>query len=137
MSRGRGNFRTSLQMRSAPTAYTVGASIVFGAGRYAPVNGQQYTYGFYPRGTIDENHTQIPGCLHHPDQTHESCIDERLRSDSDTGSASRSSMLPLGVAQGVCRTGHMYGIARSGRGWDPSYTCTTFARDALAAGSSR
>lgn len=98
--------------------------------RFLEGNERQYTYGFYPSRGVDENHTQVPGCVHHPDRTHEPCIDERLRYRVNRAQFDAA----LQAAQRVCRTGHVYGIERTGTRWGPSYTCTTFARDALAAG---
>lgn len=97
--------------------------------RFMESNGRQYTYGFYPKRNVDENHTAVDGCVHHPDRTHESCIDEQLRYRVNKAQYDAA----LAAAASVCRSGHVYGIMRTSTGWTPSYTCTTFAGDVLAA----
>jgi Domain of unknown function (DUF4157) len=97
--------------------------------RFMESNGREYTYGFYPKRNVDEVHTAVDGCVHHPDRTHESCIDEQLRYRLNKAQYDAA----LAAAAGLCRSGHVYGIARTSTGWTPSYTCTTFARDVLTA----
>jgi hypothetical protein len=88
-------------------------------------NGRQYTYGFYPESAVpNENRRTVPGCVHHPDRTHESCID-----DTVTYSLSQAQyQAALATAQRICHDRHTYGV---------DYTCTTYAGDvAQAAGQS-
>jgi hypothetical protein len=89
--------------------------------RFFEGNGRAYTYGFYPAGVIpDENHRTVPGCVRHPDTTHDRCIDENLMY-SLTQSQYHAA---LGQAQRICRSGHTYGV---------NYTCTTFADQVVRA----
>jgi hypothetical protein len=78
-------------------------------------NGQRFTYGFYPAGAIpNENTPQVPGCVHHPDLSHASCIDERVMYNLSQSQYNAA----LASAQSVCKTPPLYGVR---------YTCTTFA----------
>jgi hypothetical protein len=78
-------------------------------------NGQRFTYGFYPAGAIpNENTPQVPGCVHHPDLSHASCIDERVMYNLSQPQYNAA----LATAQAVCKSPPLYGVR---------YTCTTFA----------
>jgi hypothetical protein len=93
--------------------------------RFVEGSGRQYTYGFYPaRELPNENRRSVPGCVRHPDTTHDVCIDDRLMY---TLSRERYEAA-LARAQEICRRGGTYG---------QSYTCTTFADQVVrAAGQS-
>jgi hypothetical protein len=84
-------------------------------------NGQQYTYGFYPAASLpDEKQRVVPGCVHHPDTTHDACFDDRVKYSLTQQQYSSA----LSFAQKLCREGHTYG---------PDFTCTTFAAEVAAA----
>lgn len=91
--------------------------------RFHENSGAQYTYGFYPAKDVpNENRRMVPGCVHHPDTSHEACTDDKvnyvLTKEQYTAA--------LAVAQQMCRAPRDYGA---------KYTCTTFAADvATAAG---
>ncbi len=93
--------------------------------RFWESSGRQYTYGFYPAGPPpNENRRSVPGCVHHPDTTHDACVDQKV------GYTLTSEQYRQGLAsaQSVCSTGATYG---------QEYTCVTFAADvARAAGQS-
>ena len=83
--------------------------------RFVESNGRQYTYGFYPANEVpNENRRSVPGCVHHPDTTHDSCVDERVifRLSHDQYQTA------LNLAQQICRDRRTY---------EATYTCTTFA----------
>jgi hypothetical protein len=93
--------------------------------RFAENSGRQFTYGFYPAKDLpNENRQQVAGCVHHPDTTHDSCIDDRI-----TYSLTQAQYdAALAMAQKLCKQPPLYG---------PDYTCTTYAQDlARAAGQS-
>ena len=82
-------------------------------------SGKRFTYGFYPAGpTPNENKREVPGCVHHPDLSHASCIDDRVLFNLSLAQYNAA----LATAQGVCKAPPLYGA---------KYTCTTFA-DAVA-----
>jgi hypothetical protein len=84
-------------------------------------NGNRYTYGFYPSGAVpNENRRSVPGCVHHPDTTHEQCIDDRVV--YSLGKTQYEAA--LATAKKICSEGHTYGA---------SYTCTTFADEVVRA----
>lgn len=87
--------------------------------RFWESNGSTYTYGFYP-GPVrpNENRQSVPGCVHHPDTTHASYIDEVVSFNLSQAQYNAA----LAAAQAICRSGHYYGV-QSGT----SYTCTTYA----------
>ena len=93
--------------------------------RFWQSNGREYTYGFYPRSELpNENRRTVPGCVHHPDTTHDSCIDDIVAFSLTPEQCAAG----LARAQRICREGHTYGV---------SYTCTTYAEEiARAAGKS-
>jgi hypothetical protein len=93
--------------------------------RFWESNGREFTYGFYPAGAVpNENVRHVPGCIRHPDRTHDACIDDVV-SFSLTQEQYNAG---LALAQQICRSGRSYG---------QSYTCTTFAEEvARAAGQS-
>ncbi|MBB6109496.1 protein of unknown function [Mucilaginibacter lappiensis] len=94
--------------------------------RFYESNGTQYTYGFYPGPTIPtENAPSVPGCVNHPDTSHDACTD---RTETMFLTAAQYAA-GLSFAQNMCRTGHYYGYIR-GTG---SYTCTTFASEVVTA----
>lgn len=83
--------------------------------RFSENSGQQYTYGFYPASQVpNENNRSVPGCVHHPDTTHDRCTDSQV-----TYSLTQPQYdAALAAAQNICRTGHQYG---------QKFTCATFA----------
>jgi hypothetical protein len=89
--------------------------------RFWESNGRQYTYGFYPAGTLpNENRRSVPGCVHHPDTTHNSCVDDVVGYTLTRDQYERG----LRRAQEVCAAGGSYGQAN---------TCATFAADVVRA----
>ena len=89
--------------------------------RFQENNGRQYTYGFYPASQIpDENQRTVAGCVHHPDTTHDACIDDKVTYSLTQDQYNAG----LQSAQRICGTGHAYG---------EHYTCTTFADDVARA----
>lgn len=93
--------------------------------RFNENSGRQFTYGFYPASAVpNENVRTVPGCTHHPDNTHDSCTDARVNYTLSQPQYDAA----LAVAQAKCRTPGNYGV---------HYTCASFAREvALAAGQS-
>jgi hypothetical protein len=93
--------------------------------KFLDSNGRRYSYGFYPSSILpNENRRTVPGCVHHPDTTHDACIDDTVMYSLNESQYNAG----LGYAQGICRTGHTYGV---------DYTCTTFAEETVrAAGQS-
>jgi hypothetical protein len=89
--------------------------------RFQEGNGREYTYGFYPAKDLpNESRRTVPGCVRHPDTTHDTCIEDRLvyrLSEARYKAA-------LAKAQSICKTGGSYG---------QSYTCTTYADDVVRA----
>jgi hypothetical protein len=84
-------------------------------------SGRQFTYGFYPAGELpNENKRQVPGCVHHPDRTHDQCIDNRINYSLTQAQYDSA----LAMAQKICKERHTYGA---------TYTCTTFAADVAGA----
>jgi hypothetical protein len=85
--------------------------------RFAENSGRQFTYGFYPAKDVpNENRREVPGCVHHPDTTHDTCIDDRV-----TYSLTKDQYdAALALAQKICKERHDY---------SPTYTCTTYAAD--------
>ena len=111
----RGSFESALRNQELGHTYV----------KFHEGNGRQYTYGFYPESTVpNENQRTVPGCVRHPDRTHESCIDDRV-----TFSLTQTQyQAALATAQQICRDRHTYGV---------NYTCTTYAEGvATAAGQS-
>jgi hypothetical protein len=89
--------------------------------RFWESSGREYTYGFYPAGELpNENRRTVAGCVHHPDTTHDNCIDD-IVSYSLTQDQYNAG---LTVAQRICREGYNYG---------PTYTCTTYAEEVARA----
>lgn len=93
--------------------------------RFSENSGRQYTYGFYPAKDLpNETRRTVPGCVRHPDASHDSCTDRKVTYSLDTTQYAAA----LAAAQKICADGHDYGVA---------YTCTTYAADvAKAAGQS-
>jgi hypothetical protein len=93
--------------------------------KFVESNGRRYTYGFYPAGTLpNENNRTVPGCVHHPDTTHDTCINDTVMYSLNQNQYNSA----LAVAQNICRAGHTYGVG---------YTCTTYAEEIVrAAGQS-
>ncbi len=93
--------------------------------KFMESNGRSYTYGFYPAGTVpNENNRTVPGCVHHPDTTHDACINDTVMYSLNQNQYNAA----LAVAQNICRAGHTYGVG---------YTCTTYAEEIVrAAGQS-
>jgi hypothetical protein len=91
--------------------------------RFFESNGREYTFGFYPASELpNPNRQWVPGCVHHPDLTHDRCIDRTVAFVLTP----HQYQAGLAYAQNICRAGHQYG---------PTYSCTSFASDvALAAG---
>lgn len=89
--------------------------------RFWESSGREYTYGFYPAGTLpDENNRTVPGCVHHPDTTHDNCIDDTVGYTLTSDQYQRG----LKKAQDFCSTPGTYG---------QNYTCATFASDVVRA----
>jgi hypothetical protein len=94
--------------------------------RFYESNGTQFTYGFYPGPTTPtENNTSVPGCVNHPDTSHDACTD---RTETMALTAAEYAA-GLAYAQNICKTGHFYGYIK-GTG---SYTCTSFASEVVTA----
>ena len=98
-------------------AGTVGHTYV----EFSDSTGAAYTYGFYPdkaSGTPDPLfHTQVSGCMVHPDTNHASCVDY-----TETVTLSQTQyQSALTYAQGLCQAPPNYNLQ--------TYNCTTFARD--------
>lgn len=93
--------------------------------KFVEGNGRTYTYGFYPRSQLPNEHRRsVPGCVNHPDTTHSRCVDERLMYSLNQNQYNAA----LRLAQRICRTGRTYGV---------NYTCTTYADQVVrAAGQS-
>ncbi len=93
--------------------------------RFEENSGRQFTYGFYPAKDLpNENRQQVPGCVRHPDTTHNACIDDRITYSLTQAQYDGA----LAQAQKVCKQPPSYG---------PNYTCTTYAQElAKAAGQS-
>jgi hypothetical protein len=108
----RGDWETALRNHEVGHTYV----------RFSETSGREFTYGFYPAGEIpNENKRQVPGCVHHPDTTHERCIDDHV--NYSLNKAQYDSALAL--AQKICKEKPTYGA---------TYTCTTYAADVVAAG---
>jgi hypothetical protein len=89
--------------------------------RFWEASGREYTYGFYPASELpNENRSIVAGCVHHPDTTHDSCIDDTVSYSLKQEQYNAG----LTFAQHICRDGHSYGAA---------YTCTTYAEDVVRA----
>jgi hypothetical protein len=91
--------------------------------RFWETNGREYTYGFYPASELpNESRRTVAGCVHHPDTTHDACIDD-IASYSLTQDQYNAG---LARAQATCRNGHEYGV---------TYTCTTYAEEVVRTAS--
>jgi hypothetical protein len=88
--------------------------------------GARYTYGFYPASELpNEGRLSVPGCVHHPDTTHQACVDDTVMYSLNAAQFAAA----LARAQEVCRTSPNYHAQ--------NYNCTTFAGDVVrAAGQS-
>lgn len=86
-------------------------------------DGRVYTYGFYPENRVpNQNQRVVPGCVHHPDQTHLACVDRVVSVELTEEQFQQA----LNAAQNICRERPSYG---------PAFTCTSFVdRVAEAAG---
>ena len=84
-------------------------------------NGRRYSYGFYPaREVPNENRRMVPGCVRHPDTSHDRCINDTLVYNLTPEHHATA----LALAQKICREGREYGVR---------YTCTTFADEIVRA----
>ncbi|GLH74136.1 hypothetical protein GETHLI_26380 [Geothrix limicola] len=88
-------------------------------------SGREFSYGFYPAGAVpNENVRSVPGCVHHPDTTHDRCTDRKVTYSLTQPQYTAA----LTVAQNQCRSPRNYG---------QTFTCATFATEvAQAAGQS-
>jgi len=93
--------------------------------RFAENSGRQFSYGFYPAGAGPNEITRsVPGCVHHPDITHDSCTDRQVTYSLQKPQYDAA----LAVAKKICRKPRDYG---------EKYTCATYAIEvAQAAGQS-
>lgn len=91
------------------------------------MNGNVYTYGFYPDPARPPNfmRTNTTGCIVHPDTIHERCVDYQESFDLTQAEYQNA----LDIAQSFCRATPNYDLQ--------TFNCTTFAaRIAQAAGKS-
>ena len=94
--------------------------------KFEDINGEEYTFGFYPDkkfptpdpSGIMGNRT-APGCVVHPDNTHEYCVDHKESYIVNRGEY----LLALKKAQSMCGNPPVYHIL--------DYNCTTWANDIL------
>ena len=94
--------------------------------KFTDNTGQQFTFGFYPQSQLpNENRPEVPGCVHHPDTTHEQCVDDRLMYSLSQTQYNAG----LALAQRLCHDRPAYNAQY--------FNCTTFAgRVVQAAGQS-
>jgi hypothetical protein len=88
--------------------------------------GTEHTYGFYPAGLLpNEARPEVPGCVHHPDTSHQACVDDRLMYSLNQAQYNAA----LTRAQSECRSPRPYHAA--------NFNCTTFLGEVVrAAGQS-
>jgi hypothetical protein len=88
--------------------------------------GTEYTYGFYPASAIpNEAQPEVPGCVHHPDTSHQACVDEQVMYSLSQAQYNAA----LARAQSECRAPRAYHAA--------SFNCTSFVGEVVrAAGQS-
>lgn len=93
--------------------------------RFVENSGREYSYGFYPRKELpNESRRSVPGCVSHPDNTHDACIDDRVTYTLKKPQYDAA----LEKAHELCRNPKDYG---------QKYTCNSFANEiASAAGQS-
>ncbi len=101
---------------------TVGHTFV----RFYESNGNRFTYGFYPaQGVPNQNQPNVPGCVNHPDTSHDACTD---RTETFFLTLAQYNA-GLAYARNICDRGHYYGYSSVAG----SYTCTTFAAGVVSA----
>ncbi|MCB1057187.1 MAG: DUF4157 domain-containing protein [Acidobacteria bacterium] len=117
-------FDTDVPTIHEVTATTVGHVYV----KFEDSLGNVWSYGLYPKSAIGMAFDrQSAGCMLHPDQIHEACVDYKLSTNLSEKNFSRA----IRFAQAACSQPHRF-VTTHGGATSPVYTCTTFARSVAA-----